>query len=451
MLYGGPLVVLQSIYAEYYGLSLATIATVIFVARLFDTVSDPVMGYWSDKYYARNGTRKPFILTGGLVFIAGAYSLFNPLGPVNSFYFMGSILLFYLGYTLLSIPHYAWGNDISHSSKSSTRIYAVRAGFMFFGILLFYALPQLPIFESTEFTPRVLRWAVIIAAVMLIPSLYFSMKYVPNSVEKSSNNKIDKDYCAQGRPSKKTNIYMLWNSVKRNKPFLLFLGAFILWGTGIGCWSGLLFIFINTYLSMGEYFSLVALISVLGCLMSVQFLSRLAMRRGKVVAWIISSLLTVMSMLLMLFLDPLEKNISLLVVIMLMAYLGSISFMIFAPALLSDIVDYGTWKYGGQFAGSYFSLFMMVMKANDAIGLALGLAIVNGFGFSLTANNDANAVWGLKLAAIWIPVALFLLSIVIIRKIPITSRRHAIICKALARRERRAAASLNKSQLATNS
>ena len=137
MLYGGPLVVLQSIYAEYYGLSLATIATVIFVARLFDTVSDPVMGYWSDKYYARNGTRKPFILTGGLVFIAGAYSLFNPLGPVNSFYFMGSILLFYLGYTLLSIPHYAWGNDISHSSKSSTRIYAVRAGFMFFGILFY--------------------------------------------------------------------------------------------------------------------------------------------------------------------------------------------------------------------------------------------------------------------------------------------------------------------------
>ena len=432
MLYGGPLVVLQSIYAEHYGLSLAAIATVIFVARLFDTVTDPVMGYWSDRYYARTGTRKPFMFFGGLMFIVGAYFLFNPSGTVSVLYFLGFILLFYLGYTLLSIPHYAWGNDISGDSISSTKVYAVRAGFMFFGILLFYALPQLPMFESTEFTPQVLRWAVIIAAVMLIPSLYLSLKYVPNSLEKICNqNNISRSH-----ELGKTSIFVLWNSVKCNKPFLLFLGAFILWGTGVGCWSGLLFIFINTYLSMGEYFSMVALISVAGSLMSVNLLSRLALNWGKVVAWIVSSLLTTISMLLMLFLDPLKPNLTLLVAIMLMAYLGSISFMIFAPALLSDIVDYGSWKYEGQFAGSYFSLFMMVAKANDAIGLALGLAVVNGFGFSLTTSNDANAVFGLKLAAIWIPAVLFLLSIIIIRKIPINSRRHAIICKALARRAR---------------
>lgn len=439
MLHGGPLVVLQSIYAEFFGLSLAVIATVVLVARLFDTVSDPIIGYWSDRYYAKKGNRKPFILFGSLVFIVGAYFLFNPVKNVNGIYFLFFILLFYLGYTLFSIPHYAWGNDISGDSKSSTKIYAVRASFMYFGILLFYALPQVPYFESTEFTPQVLRWAVFLAAVLLIPSLYFNLKNVPGSLGRSFfDGDICKGHSPQDKKDSDVGLFVLWLNVKHNEPFLIFLSAFILWGVGIGCWGGLLFIFINSYMDMGEHFSLAALISVGGSLMSVKLFSRLAMNRGKIFAWVISSLMTTVSIFLMLLLDPKDPNLFLLVVIMLMAYLGSISFMIFAPALLSDIVDYGTWKFGGNFAGSYFSLFMMVAKANDAIGVALGLTIVNSFGFSLSSpNNEFNSVWGLKLAAIWIPAVLFLLSVFIIRKIPITTHRHAIICRALARREQR--------------
>ena len=40
----GPLAVLSGIYAKHYGFALTTIATVILVARLFDAITDPVIG-----------------------------------------------------------------------------------------------------------------------------------------------------------------------------------------------------------------------------------------------------------------------------------------------------------------------------------------------------------------------------------------------------------------------
>ena len=56
-----PLVIIQGIYAKYYGLSLTTIAAIVLLGRFFDAVTDPLIGYYSDRYRRRTGTRKPFV------------------------------------------------------------------------------------------------------------------------------------------------------------------------------------------------------------------------------------------------------------------------------------------------------------------------------------------------------------------------------------------------------
>ena len=59
-----PMAVVHSMYAKYFGIGLTTIAVVLLFARLFDAITDPLIGYWSDRYYARTGTRKPFVVWG---------------------------------------------------------------------------------------------------------------------------------------------------------------------------------------------------------------------------------------------------------------------------------------------------------------------------------------------------------------------------------------------------
>ena len=59
--------VLGGIYAKYYGLSLTSIAGVILAAKLFDAVTDPLIGYYSDRWRLKIGSRKPLILVGVLL------------------------------------------------------------------------------------------------------------------------------------------------------------------------------------------------------------------------------------------------------------------------------------------------------------------------------------------------------------------------------------------------
>ena len=58
-IHGPAISVLQGIYAKFFGLSLQEIAFVILLSRIFDAVNDPIVGFLSDRYRARHGTRKP--------------------------------------------------------------------------------------------------------------------------------------------------------------------------------------------------------------------------------------------------------------------------------------------------------------------------------------------------------------------------------------------------------
>ena len=451
ILYGGPLIILQGIYAKHYGVSLVAISAVLLAARLFDTITDPIIGYWSDRYHARNGTRKPFVLLGAIVFILSAYFLFNPSDEVSlvclSLYFFA----FYLGYTLFNVPHYAWGSELSTDSQSSTRLFTLRAVMMSVGLLIFYAIPQLPLFGSTEFNPEVLQFAVVATAILLLPALYFCLCYVPtfySGAGLSSNRLLAGE--ADSGAERYSSLLALWKNIRHNKPFLIFLSAFLLWGVGLGSWVGLLYIFIDSYLVMGKHFSLLAFIGVSGSVVLVPLFSKLAQSQGKITAWIVSSLITAVSILVMGLLDPKNPSFAGLAISMILAYLGAMSFMIFAPALLSDIVDYGAWKNRSQFTGSYFSLFLLATKFNEAVGIALGLAIAGAFGFDPSqAEHSESAVLGIQIAGVWLPSTLLILSIAIIKRIPINARRHAVICKALSRREKRAIA-LNETSKSTS-
>ena len=74
----GPMAILQGIYAKYFGLGLTIIASVLLVSRLFDAITDPAIGYYADKYYTKHGSRKPFVVSGGILFIISSWFLYVP-------------------------------------------------------------------------------------------------------------------------------------------------------------------------------------------------------------------------------------------------------------------------------------------------------------------------------------------------------------------------------------
>ena len=79
--------VLSGIYATHHGLALSAIATVMLIAGLFDAVTDPSIGYFSDRYHARTGSRRPFVVVGAALLIPCAWFLLNPGEGATAAYF----------------------------------------------------------------------------------------------------------------------------------------------------------------------------------------------------------------------------------------------------------------------------------------------------------------------------------------------------------------------------
>ena len=107
--------------------------------------------------------------------------------------------------------------------------------------------------------------------------------------------------------------------------------------------------------------------------------------------------------------------------------------------MLSDIIDYSTWKFGTYRGSTYFALFLFIYKGAFAVGGALGLAIAGWYDFdpsSSTAQTETG-ITGLKLAMTWVPTLLAILSMIFIALSPITARRHNIIRCRLDAREAR--------------
>ena len=57
---------LPAVYAdaEGFGLALGAMGFIVMLSRIFDGVTDPIVGYWSDRITTRWGRRKPFIVIG---------------------------------------------------------------------------------------------------------------------------------------------------------------------------------------------------------------------------------------------------------------------------------------------------------------------------------------------------------------------------------------------------
>ena len=433
-----PMAVVQGVYAKYFGLSLTTIAAVVLVAKLFDAISDPLIGFYSDRYYERTGTRKPIMLAGGLLFIVCSYFLYVPPEQVNALYFAVWFIAIYLGWTLFEVPHIAWASDLALNSKDKNKIYSFRNSTNYAGQLLFYAVPLLPFFETSEITPETLKVSVIIACILMLPLLYWCLKTTPDSGyglsrDRKKNTNITLGPArAQLQSQHEKNVgresRLLLQSLVSNRPFLLFSSVYLFMSLGTGMWFGLIFIYVDAYLDMGDQFAKMFLLAFAVGLLITPIWYKLAGWLGKKAVWALSMVLVLFSFIYTSTLLPGETSVSALITLKVIQTVGFACMGVVAPAMLSEIIDYDTWKTGRERAATYFSSYIFLAKVSGACASALGLAIAGWYGFEATSTSHSEAsIRGLTLAISWIPQFSVCIALIFIVFLPINARRHAII------------------------
>ncbi|MEL0289039.1 MAG: MFS transporter, partial [Gammaproteobacteria bacterium] len=118
-----PLAVwIPRLYSTEIGLNLTVIGMVIFAAAIFDAISDPAMGFMSDRFNTRWGRRKPWILFGVPLYAFAVWMLLNPEVGTSLVYLAFFFILLRLATTVLGLPYAAWGVELSGEYHTRTMI-----------------------------------------------------------------------------------------------------------------------------------------------------------------------------------------------------------------------------------------------------------------------------------------------------------------------------------------
>ena len=158
-------VLLPDHYARTYGMPLATLGAVLLAARLFDAVTDPLLGRLSDGLFARS--TRAVLAVGALscaVMALGLAGLF--LAPALSpqalaAWALGFLLITCTAYSQASIAHQSWGARLGGGEVQRGRIVAWREGAALLGVVLASLLPSLlgiPVMLAAFAALLVLGW-----------------------------------------------------------------------------------------------------------------------------------------------------------------------------------------------------------------------------------------------------------------------------------------------------
>ncbi|GAB5413416.1 MAG: MFS transporter [Congregibacter sp.] len=423
LIHGPVNTVIQGVYGKYFALPLTSIALVLVIARVFDGLTDPLIGYFSDRFRSRFGRRKPWLLAGSALAVVACWQLYIPPEQVTVSYFLIWFLLAYLGWTISEIPYRAWMSEISGDFHERTRLAVWRTFARYMGFIAFYGIPFLPIFPSSDFTPETLRWTAWLAAFALPLTAIVACWIVPSEGD------------AAGASTKALSPGKTWSAVWRNGPLRTLLGTYAVGGLATGSAFGAMFFFVDGYLQLGATLALLFVLGAPTGALCMPFWAAMCRRVGKQRTWAVAYALSGAFMLMHLLIPVGGAGEPWLIACFLLVFAVSSVGVVVPASMLADIVDYGRWKYGEDYAGTYFSAQTMVEKGVEGLGVAMGLAVAGWFGFNPAepSMNDS-ARLGLMLAFPILPALLTWATVPVILNLPITEERHRAIRSRLKRR-----------------
>lgn len=415
--------VLPGIYAKHFGVSAAALALVLLLSRTFDAVSDPLIGYGSDATRSRLGRRKPWIVVGALLAGCAIWNLARPDLDANVVLQLAFwSIAFYLGWTMMEIPHTAWGAELTNEYGARNRVFFVRTVMGIAGPLGFAAIPLLMQAPTTEMTPDVLRAVATSFLVLATVCVGIAVVYAPSTA-------------GAARTTNTVRVGPTLRAMVGNGPLWRLLGIFVLGGLAAGINGTLQYIYLDTYLGIGDKLPYALGVMMVSALLALPLWLWVLRHVDKHRAWAASLASASLWVLAPAALTPDSEPFVPFLIMSVGLAISSGAGAIVPFALLADVIDLDEWRTRVNRSGAYFAVFLFGVKINSAIGGSIAFAALALVGYDATSqSHEDDAVFGLKAAYCAIPALLFATAAASIWSFPLNRRRQETVRRALGRR-----------------
>ena len=413
-------------YAGEMGLDLIDMGNLLLFARIFDLITDPLVGYLSDHTKTRWGRRKPWMVASLPFLMIGLYKVLVPDEGADIWYLLTWIMVMWLGWTMLMIPYYAWGAELTADYDDRTRVTGWRAAMGSLGQL---AAIGFPVIAATWFQLDGF------AGIMRITA-YASMVLMPLAVLITVST-------VKEAPNTRAPAMQLFDGLKvmaNNGSFRWLVIAFMISSLGVAVLMPMNAFYATAALGAAQNdVPLLMLFGSVAGLMGIPFWVAVSKRFGKHRAWIGGFLWVTAFSPMYLFLGP--GDFWFMIPFAVLSAFGTGSFVALPNSMKADVIDIDTARTGENRAAMFFSAWSLATKLASSLGGSLGLWALGWVGFdaSLGIGNTPDAIMGMKYVYALLPAAIFILAGIVIWNYPLNKERQKRIRAAIDRREIRRA------------
>ncbi len=415
------------------------------VTRIWDAVSDPMMGIIADRTKTRWGKYRPYLLFFALPFALCGVLLFTTPETGKTIWAYVTYILMMTVYTGINVPYGSLLNVMTADSDEKSVLSSFRMFFAYGGsfIALFAWEPLCNMFDKARVvtagasglaaistSPEAWNKAMIVIASCCFIFFILSFLMTKEHVKSESTVSVGQDL----------------KLLLKNKPWWLMIGAALasnLFNTVRGTTTAYFFsdyivktvemapqwaflVSASIFLSIGEIANMV------GVVLAVPMSKHL----GKKSTYILSMAILIGLSIMFFFLPATTGGYWAMLAfqILISIFTGVVSPLVWS--MYADVADYSELKDGTASTGLIFSSASMAQKFGGAFGGAAVMWMLAAFGYDTTAGvvQTETAITGLRILMSWIPAAVAALAILVVWFYPLTKQKMAGVQVELASR-----------------
>ena len=381
------MIMLPAFFTEVHGFEISVIGIIIFLSKLIDIITDPLVGWLNDKNFF---PRKAYLLIGGILSGLALTQLFLKQDIDQEIFLFVWLSILYLGWTMFQIPYLSIGYDLEKNYFLRTKLSATREFFILLG--LFCSL-GIPMFFSIS-NEKLLENIVFIATLFGLMGLILFCSLIPEN-KRTNEKKIKFKKIIKNL---KKNIYF-------SKIFLVLVVNNL-----ANVFPMVLFAFFITYVLGGDDSNrqTTLFFYFLFAIMGVPFWTIISKKYGKKEVWSLSLFMSAMFFLLVFFLE--DGNFLFFIIISCITGFCLGADLIIPPSIQADITDWHRSKFGEDISGVLFSIITFLNKFAFAVVSIFVFGIMGVLDFDTDGEINTNVRLFIIISYALAPILLKLLA-----------------------------------------
>lgn len=432
---GGAFLIFSMLYMNYLvlveGLPVVATSMIVFIGKIWDAITDPMMGRLSDKTRSRFGRRRLYFLIGIIPVFASFILMFYSFGMQGTmakiFYYTFAYMFFGTAFTIVMVPYNAILSDMTSDYNERTSFTTVRMLFSGGAALIAAIVPGMLIKSvggSVNGPAQKSGYLVMAIAMATLFGLCWLATFL--------GTKEKKDL-----PSPEPIRVRDWVSPFANKAYRNYLGIFLSFQVGVDLVLALFIFYIDIVVLKYSSYEVVMGVLLVFQIIFMVIMGMVAKNKGKAFPLYIGIPIWILAMLGFLFIKT-DTSVVALCILSGFIAVGSSAGNLSTWSMLTDIFDIDEIRTAKRREGVYSGLTTFLRKfASGVAVLVLGFGL-QALGFDQTqysmlkaTSTDFNPatyaqsslVSGIKWMFVLIPVVLLAICLVFAIRNKVNKRR----------------------------